>query len=105
MAIASLIFEIFECTHLKFTVYGRKQASKQACMYVNTLPQCSPASVRLAQARPNKLTFFSQHLRILVQDQFLFSFSYLEVNFNTIVIVIFKHFSFSFSTDTKILAI
>ena len=41
--------EIFECTHLKFTVYGRKQAST----YVNTLPQCSLASVGLAQARPN----------------------------------------------------
>ena len=41
--------EIFECAHLKFTVYGCKQAST----YVNTLPQCSPASVALAQARPN----------------------------------------------------
>ena len=28
-------------------------ASKQARTYVNTLPQCSPASVGLAQARPN----------------------------------------------------
>ena len=36
--------------YLKFTVYGRKQART----YVNTLPQCSPASVGLAQARPNK---------------------------------------------------
>ena len=35
--------------HLKFTEYGRKQAST----YVNTLPHCSPASVGLAQARPN----------------------------------------------------
>ena len=35
--------------YLKFTVYGRKQART----YVNTLPQCSPASVGLAQARPN----------------------------------------------------
>ena len=42
--------EIFECAHLKFTVYGRKQART----YVNTLPQCSPASVGLAQARPNE---------------------------------------------------
>ena len=41
--------EIFECAHLKITVYGRKQA----LTYVNTLPQCSPASVGLAQARPN----------------------------------------------------
>ena len=28
-------------------------ASKQASTYINTLPQCSPASVGLAQARPN----------------------------------------------------
>ena len=28
-------------------------ASKQARTYVNTLPQCSPTSVGLAQARPN----------------------------------------------------
>ena len=28
-------------------------ASKQASTYVNTLPQCSPASVGLAQVRPN----------------------------------------------------
>ena len=40
---------IFECAHLKLTVYGRKQART----YVNTLLQCSPASVGLAQARPN----------------------------------------------------
>ena len=38
--------EIFECAHFKFTVYGRKRAGKQA------RPQCSPASVGLAQARP-----------------------------------------------------
>ena len=43
-------------THLKFTVHGRKQASKQASTYVNTLPQCSPASVGLTQAHPNKPT-------------------------------------------------
>ena len=30
-----------------------KQASTNVRMYVNTLPQCSPASVGLAQARPN----------------------------------------------------
>ena len=45
--------EIFECIHIKFTVYGRKQASTNVRTYVNTLPQCSPASVGLAQARPN----------------------------------------------------
>ena len=44
------IFGKYLNAHLKFTVYGRKQAS----MYVNTLPQCSLASVGLAQARPNK---------------------------------------------------
>ena len=37
----------FKHAHLKFTVYGRKQAS------IHTLPQCSHASVGLAQARPN----------------------------------------------------
>ena len=30
-------------------------ASKHIRTYVNTLPQCSPASVGLAQARPNKI--------------------------------------------------
>ena len=49
--------EIFECAHLKFTVCGRKQAST----YVNTLPQCNPASVGLAHAHPSKA---SQLLRI-----------------------------------------
>ena len=38
---------VFKRAHLKFTVCGRKQASKQARV------QCSPASVGLAQARPN----------------------------------------------------
>ena len=42
--------EIFECAHLKLTVSGRsKQASK------HTLPQCSHASVGLAQACPKYL--------------------------------------------------
>ena len=37
-----------------FKIYGIwPQASKDVRMYVNTLPQCSPASVGLAQARPN----------------------------------------------------
>ena len=36
--------------YLKFTVYGHKQTY----MYTRVL-QCSPASVGLAQARPNKL--------------------------------------------------
>ena len=39
----------FNHTHLKFTVYGRKQASK----HTHVCAQCSPASVGLAQARPN----------------------------------------------------
>ena len=33
-------------------------ASKQERTYVNTLPQCSPASVGLAQARPNNIAHF-----------------------------------------------
>ena len=38
-----------------FKIYGIwPQASKNARTYVNTLPQCSPASVGLAQARPNQ---------------------------------------------------
>ena len=40
--------EIFKYAHLKFTVYGRKQASKHTHAHV----QCSPASVGLTQARP-----------------------------------------------------
>ena len=43
------IFGKYLNAHLKFAVYGHKQASK----HINTLPQCSPASVGLAQARPN----------------------------------------------------
>ena len=33
-------------------------ANKQASTYVNTLPQCSPASVGLAQAHPNYLIYY-----------------------------------------------
>ena len=43
------IFGKYLYVHLKFTVYGCKQAST----YVNTLLQCCPASVGLAQACPN----------------------------------------------------
>ena len=52
-------------------VYGRKQASKQARTYVNTLPQCSPASVGLAQARPNKQECMVDYgiQRLMVQDE------------------------------------
>ena len=44
--------EIFECTHLKFTVSGQ---SKQTSIDTHTRVQCSHASVGLAQARPNKI--------------------------------------------------
>ena len=42
--------EIFENTHLKFTVSGQ---SKQASIDTHMHAQCSHASVGLAQARPN----------------------------------------------------
>ena len=45
--------EIFEHAHLKFTVYGRKQASKQANKHTHARAQCSHTNVGLAQARPN----------------------------------------------------
>ena len=45
------IFGKYLNAHLKFTVYGRKQAR----LYTHTFAQCSPASVGLAQARPNKV--------------------------------------------------
>ena len=47
--------------HLKFTVYGRKQT------YTRVL-QCSPASVGLAQARPNDQipTFFIEQINVVV---------------------------------------
>ena len=47
----SLILVIIKCkhAHLKFTIYGRKQASKQAYTYFR---QCNHASVGLAQAHP-----------------------------------------------------
>ena len=41
------IFRKYLNAHLKFMVYGRKQASTYV---TNTLPQCNPASVGLAQA-------------------------------------------------------
>ena len=45
-------------------------ASKQGHTYVNTFPQCSPASVGLAQARPNygvifKIIYGLVHMRVL----------------------------------------
>ena len=39
--------------HLKFTVYGCKQARTYVYGRIHTSAQCSPASVGLAQARPN----------------------------------------------------
>ena len=48
--------EIFKCAHLKLTVYGRKQTSKQANKQASTYThgaQCSHASVGLTQACPN----------------------------------------------------
>ena len=44
-----------------------KQASKHVhvCTYVNTLPQCSPASVGLAQARPNYIVYKKYHLSVI----------------------------------------
>ena len=48
---ASSIFVIlkFKRTHLKFSVYGRKQTYR----HTPARAQCSHASVGLAQARPN----------------------------------------------------
>ena len=43
----------FNRAHLKCTVYGHKQARKQA--NIHTRAQCSPASVGLGQACPNYL--------------------------------------------------
>ena len=45
---------IFECAHLKFTVY--EAVSKQTSIYTHTLAQCSSASVGLVQAHPSKPT-------------------------------------------------
>ena len=45
--------------HLKFTVYGRKHGRSIGRIYTHTSAQCSPASVGLAQARPN---YFSEVL-------------------------------------------
>ena len=39
----------------KYSVYGHKQASRHAYIYIRVL-QCSPTSVGLAQARPNQAT-------------------------------------------------
>ena len=43
------LHEIFKCGHLKFIVYGHKQASR----HTHNFRKCSHASVGLAQARPN----------------------------------------------------
>ena len=57
------IFGKYLNTHLKFMVYGHKQAST----YVNTIPQCSPTSVGLAQAHPNKHNLrLSAHLACMI---------------------------------------
>jgi len=48
------LHEIFKCAPLKFMVYGRKQTYIHTYIHTYTqLPQCSHASVGLAQARPN----------------------------------------------------
>ena len=39
----------------KYSVYGHKQASRHAYIYIRVL-QCSPTSVGLAQAHPNQAT-------------------------------------------------
>ena len=44
---AQSLYEIFKCAHLKFLVHGHNQA------YTH-FRKCSPASVGLAQACPNK---------------------------------------------------
>ena len=44
------LHEIFKCSHLKFTVYGRKHTD----IHTHNFRKCSYASVGLAQARPNK---------------------------------------------------
>ena len=43
------LHEIFKCGHLKFTVYGHKQAD----IHTHNFRKCSHATVGLAQARPN----------------------------------------------------
>ena len=50
----NMLREIFEYAHLKFMVYGHKQASKQASIHTH-VPQCGHASVGLAQAHSNEL--------------------------------------------------
>ena len=50
-SIQFVILKFNKRAHIKFTVCGRKQASK----HTHARAQCSPASVGLAQARPNKL--------------------------------------------------
>ena len=59
--------------HLKFTVYGRKQASK----HTHTPAQCSSASVGLAQARPNYIqtiyTLLVQLHKLLHEKEMKFS--------------------------------
>ena len=50
------LHEIFECGHLKFTVYAHKQASKQADIHTTSTNAVMHASVGLAQACPNQQT-------------------------------------------------
>ena len=49
------IFGKYLNAHLKFTVYGRKHGRSLGRIDTHTSAQCSPASVGLAQARPNYL--------------------------------------------------
>ena len=53
------LHEIFKCGHLKFTVYGHKQAD----IHTHNFRKCSHTSVGLAQARPN-YTWFHKKLEV-----------------------------------------
>ena len=40
------LHEIFKCSHLKFTVYGHKQASKQASRHTHNFCKCSDTALQ-----------------------------------------------------------
>ena len=58
------IFGKYLNAHLKFTVYG----PKHGWSYTHTFAQCSPASVGLAQARPNNYVIGKKKVILLPVD-------------------------------------
>ena len=67
-------FSLCECAHFKFMLYGRRQASK----HTHTHAQCSPASMGLARACPNKSWWKHAHVVRNQHEAWYLQFVYRE---------------------------